>query len=447
MTANNIDFQKECVNLNYDTLFFEITRKCNLKCKHCFRGDAQNVSMNKEIIDKTLDQVGYCYHFVMTGGEPFLEPEIINYLIDGIIKRKLRFLGFSVVVNGTILDERAIQSIIAMNKLATYYYEELLPLAYKTQKGKKYSFDKDYGKHPEKEKPISISISVDEFHNNDVNKAITFYKKYANNKYIDVKGQDTWTKTQEDGSILTQTEAHKVLSENGKTWVDNEGRAKQNGIGYKRNACEHCANNCHRILIEDNQVKCGIQICANGNVSLSGQLSFEHLDKYTMGNILNRPISCMIVDWQWNEPLECKEIDDMLQLKTMLEYEKYTENIPKLSEDAKESLKWCVNLMLLKRETLKKAHEMLPYLPYEDLTNAVDADLNISTSGKYAQYMRLYYDRYKEKYPKDWNYNSTTEQMICNKYKRINKMLAVENGDLQYGKFGVLDTILTMFGV
>ena len=30
----------------------ELTRRCNMACKHCLRGDAQNLTISKEIIDK-----------------------------------------------------------------------------------------------------------------------------------------------------------------------------------------------------------------------------------------------------------------------------------------------------------------------------------------------------------------------------------------------------------
>ena len=38
-----------------NTISFEITRRCNLNCKWCSKGDPQNFDISKEIIDKTLD--------------------------------------------------------------------------------------------------------------------------------------------------------------------------------------------------------------------------------------------------------------------------------------------------------------------------------------------------------------------------------------------------------
>ena len=40
-----------------DHLLVEITRKCQLRCAHCLRGDAQNINMSHKIIDKLLESV------------------------------------------------------------------------------------------------------------------------------------------------------------------------------------------------------------------------------------------------------------------------------------------------------------------------------------------------------------------------------------------------------
>lgn len=35
----------------FDEIAIELTRRCNLKCAHCFKGEAQDVDMPNEIID------------------------------------------------------------------------------------------------------------------------------------------------------------------------------------------------------------------------------------------------------------------------------------------------------------------------------------------------------------------------------------------------------------
>lgn len=74
------------------TLSFEMTRRCNLKCKWCSKGEAQNLNITPEIIDKTIDEVSdyYINCIRIFGGEPFLVPELVVYLIDKIIEKKIK---------------------------------------------------------------------------------------------------------------------------------------------------------------------------------------------------------------------------------------------------------------------------------------------------------------------------------------------------------------------
>lgn len=70
-------------------LSFEITRRCNLNCRWCAKGEPQNIDITKEIIDKTLDEISDCkLHLIqITGGEPLLNPDMLVYLVEQIIAR------------------------------------------------------------------------------------------------------------------------------------------------------------------------------------------------------------------------------------------------------------------------------------------------------------------------------------------------------------------------
>lgn len=51
MSENNAPMK-----MNLMHLVIETNRQCNLKCTHCIRGDAQDVTITPEIIDTLLDQ-------------------------------------------------------------------------------------------------------------------------------------------------------------------------------------------------------------------------------------------------------------------------------------------------------------------------------------------------------------------------------------------------------
>lgn len=50
----------------------ETTRRCNMKCPHCLRGEPQNKTMKKEYLYRFLKQIKYISTVTFTGGEPTL---------------------------------------------------------------------------------------------------------------------------------------------------------------------------------------------------------------------------------------------------------------------------------------------------------------------------------------------------------------------------------------
>lgn len=53
-------------------LITETTRRCNMRCPHCLRGNPQNKVMTKEILRKALSNFSYISTVTFTGGEPTL---------------------------------------------------------------------------------------------------------------------------------------------------------------------------------------------------------------------------------------------------------------------------------------------------------------------------------------------------------------------------------------
>lgn len=127
-----------------------------------------------------------------------------------------------------------------------------------------------------------------------------------------------------------------------------------------------------------------------------------------MGNILEEPLSCIIWKNTFNQPLQCVEVNQLLNIKTKLEHGEVPENEIKPNEAIIEMLK-------MKRDLMRVAHEKFPHLTYGELLEACDADLNIQTDGWYAFVMSKIFDFYRDKY-KDWKYDRDTEQRICDRY-------------------------------
>lgn len=81
---------------------FEVTRRCNLSCEHCLRGDAQNLDMTKETVDKVLDHIESIGCLTFSGGEPTLNIPIIRYIFSEIWRREIPLDSFYVVTNGLV---------------------------------------------------------------------------------------------------------------------------------------------------------------------------------------------------------------------------------------------------------------------------------------------------------------------------------------------------------
>lgn len=93
------------LDLSYVDLIFEVTRKCNMQCPHCIRGEAQNVNISKKVIDSVLSQIGSVSVFTVSGGEPLLNLRAINYILNQMNERGVFFQEFWFATNGTILTK------------------------------------------------------------------------------------------------------------------------------------------------------------------------------------------------------------------------------------------------------------------------------------------------------------------------------------------------------
>ncbi|MBT3465524.1 radical SAM protein [archaeon] len=105
-----------CFPINFDLV---ITSRCNLKCSFCNYKPCLN-KINHELTTKEwikfIDSVAYNKpSFFLTGGEPFVRPDIMK-ILEHMYKKDL---SFGIVTNGTLLNEET-------NKLLIKYKTENL---------------------------------------------------------------------------------------------------------------------------------------------------------------------------------------------------------------------------------------------------------------------------------------------------------------------------------
>lgn len=70
--------------LNLKSIYIEITNKCNLYCKHCYNasGIQNDMYLDSHVIERIYQEFHNqkIKHIALSGGEPFLHPDIINIL-------------------------------------------------------------------------------------------------------------------------------------------------------------------------------------------------------------------------------------------------------------------------------------------------------------------------------------------------------------------------------
>ena len=90
---------------------FHITHCCNLRCKHCYQDEysapppaaKQNLRIIAEQIDRAVTKWGMQSRVALTGGEPFLSPELWN-LLD-FFQGKESTATLTILSNGTLITE------------------------------------------------------------------------------------------------------------------------------------------------------------------------------------------------------------------------------------------------------------------------------------------------------------------------------------------------------
>lgn len=132
---NHLNPCKECSNTQelIKTVTFIVTEKCNLKCSYCYECNKTDKAMSIEIAKKAIDmlfdesKIGHYFDMSSTkgyiievfGGEPFLEPEIIDFIFGYYMIKAhevnpefFRNSHFSTTSNGTLYTNKSVQKVI-----------------------------------------------------------------------------------------------------------------------------------------------------------------------------------------------------------------------------------------------------------------------------------------------------------------------------------------------
>lgn len=280
--------------IRINCLCFELTRRCNMNCDFCCRGDAQNLDISTQIIDAALDKVKdyEIYTIRITGGEPFLNKKGLIYLIDEIIRRKIMISEFFVFTNGTVTDSEIKEALIKIGR----YCKKCSDSDY----GKRMKawivdkFSKEYNTHSF----VNVIISTVGHRTIDMECVLDFYKYSQDESILCSYNQYE--------SFIRKSNASRVeilLEGNGtvnfKMFIE-EGKYQFAFVNNK-----YCLID-DRNVFEDgylNIVKT-ITMSSNGNVFAGCSQSYDKVDKENICNIIEDCDLFKCIDlYSWKYPL------------------------------------------------------------------------------------------------------------------------------------------------
>lgn len=81
-------------------LILETTRRCNMTCAHCLRGDAEALDMTEMLVRNVMLQMADVDEITFTGGEPSLNPKAMRSALKYAKRKKLHVRGAFLATNG-----------------------------------------------------------------------------------------------------------------------------------------------------------------------------------------------------------------------------------------------------------------------------------------------------------------------------------------------------------
>ena len=333
-------------------LAIEMTRRCNLKCKFCAKGESQDIDISKSIIDKTLDEMQgvFINSLRVSGGEPLMVPELIIYLFDKIIEKHILINDIVIFTNGLNTDFRLCESI---TKILTY----LRKIEPEISDSKKLcSGFSEYVYGGLSKFKFSIIIS-------DVGRNPFIFKNIENTRnFFDTNVKD------EDFRISRQS-----YTMNDFGCLALEGRAAKNykellGNNVTLDAIRYINHNYYFILgLKQNKhlITKTLSVSANGNIFPGCLMSYERVDKEPMFNIMDceNDFFERVNDYCWQYPIN----NQVANLRSKYDAYKFCKNNStnlQMNENDKINLNFLEYISRKSEKIAKEIHSQNPELDF-----------------------------------------------------------------------------------
>lgn len=142
-----------------ESLIIEVTRRCNMNCAHCLRGDAQSADLNIEVVNELLKHIESVTFLTITGGEPTLNINGILDILESFKSHHVDVYNLCIITNG---KENVDELLSALDKWHSYI------------SGKSIYSEREISGHQivsllgslenVEDACVSVALSVDQFH-------------------------------------------------------------------------------------------------------------------------------------------------------------------------------------------------------------------------------------------------------------------------------------------
>ncbi len=211
--------------LEIERLSIEITRRCNMKCSHCMRGNARITDIAPEYITNILRHTRKIGYLNLTGGEPSLNVEAIQFVLNSLKRRKIPVRNFHIVTNGS-KTSMSDEFIKVCSNLYAYQQEESYP----------------------ERLDCMLEMSNDRYHDNTCQDEV--YQKFSAYPFF----SNRYTSTNREGVALIK-----------------QGRSKS---GYQVPI--------NTIGLDDSRVYGSVYLNALGYLIAAGDMSYSNQDKHIL---------------------------------------------------------------------------------------------------------------------------------------------------------------------
>ena len=198
------------------SIIFEITNRCNLRCKHCYNdsGAKRNNELTFEEIRDLIDNfadIGVL-NIVLSGGEPLMYPHFLD-IVEQIRSKPMSCIVFT---NGTLITKKIVQKFKELGILSVATsIDGATPETNDSFRGVPGSFEKTVKAIEmlkEAEIPVRVNISLHKGNLNEFSGVLAFLKKWEITDYS-ISPISYTGRAKELDSVITPEEYKKVVEQ------------------------------------------------------------------------------------------------------------------------------------------------------------------------------------------------------------------------------------------